>query len=52
MRKSRKNHKKKNRTKKCVYTDEAKRLLKAIKDIKKFNKTRTNKTSKNTFKTI
>ena len=43
MRKSRKNNKKRNRTKKCVYTDEAKRLLKAIKEIKKINKTLKNK---------
>jgi len=30
-------------TKKCIYTDEAKRLMKIIKELRKKNKTRKNK---------
>jgi len=57
MSKSRKNNKKSNNrksvgkkiiyrrdtTKKCIYTDEAKRLMKIIKELRKKNKTRKNK---------
>ena len=34
---------KKNTSKKCIYTDEAKRLMKIIKELRKKNKTRKNK---------
>lgn len=43
MRKSRKINRKISKSKKCVYTDEAKRILKAIKELRKINKTRKNK---------
>jgi hypothetical protein len=47
MPKSRKNNKKnikrKNTSKKCIYTDEAKRIMKLMKDLRKKNKTRKNK---------
>lgn len=42
MRKSRKNIKK-NKTKKCIYTDEAKRVLQRIHYLRKKNKTRNKK---------
>jgi len=49
MRKSKKNLTKKNKknknVKKCVYTDEAKRIMKIIKYIKKHRCTRKNKTT-------
>lgn len=44
MRKSRKNIKK-NKSKKCIYTDEAKRVLKQIHLLRKKNKTRKKKTT-------
>lgn len=47
MRKSKKNITKRHKTtkKKCVYTDEAKRLMKIIKYFKKHRTTRKNKTT-------
>ena len=45
MRKSRKINRKRSKSKKCVYTDEAKQILKAIKELRKINKTRKNKTT-------
>ena len=39
MRRSRKHRTKKIRKEKCIYTDEAKRIIKAIKTFKKMNKT-------------
>jgi hypothetical protein len=33
----------KGKTKKCIYTDEAKRLFRAMKDLRKKNKSRKNK---------
>jgi len=43
MRKSRKINKKRNKTKKCVYTDEAKRIIREMKILKKKYNTRKNK---------
>ena len=43
MRKSRKNNKKRNKTKKCIYTDEVKRINRVINELKRINKTRKNK---------
>jgi hypothetical protein len=48
MRKSKKNITKRHKTtkkNKCVYTDEAKRLIKVIKYLKKHKSTRKNKTT-------
>lgn len=57
MTKSRKNNKKRNtiskrktlskrnKNKKCIYTDEAKRLMKLMKELRKKNKTIKNKSS-------
>ena len=42
MPKNKKNKTKRRKYNKCVYTDEAKRLLKAIKELKRKNKTRKN----------
>jgi hypothetical protein len=45
MRKSRKIHRKSNKTQKCVYTDEVKRLSREIKQLKKKHNTRKNKSN-------
>ena len=45
MRKSRKINRKKTKSKKCIYTDEAKRILKEIHHLRKKNKTRRTKTT-------
>jgi len=52
MPKSRKNTKmnrktisRKDKTKKCIYTDEAKRIMNIIKELRKKNKSRKNKTN-------
>ena len=46
MRSSKKKINKKNKSMKCIYTDEAKRIMKAINDLKKKNKNNTKKNRK------
>ena len=43
IKKNKTNRKSIGKTKKCIYTDEAKRIMKLIKELRKKNKTRKNK---------